>query len=92
MHGYTCTYQDVVWSKNKDTVFKNNRPHNVFRFRTQQIYNPRVPYTILCCLFLLLLQFSLKTAGLYKATISDDRGKDMSQIDISGKGKHIFLT
>ncbi|XP_030270887.1 myomesin-2 isoform X1 [Sparus aurata] len=29
--------------------------------------------------------FSLKTAGLYKATISDDRGKDMSQIDISGK-------
>uniref|UniRef100_A0A671Y3Z6 Myomesin 2 n=1 Tax=Sparus aurata TaxID=8175 RepID=A0A671Y3Z6_SPAAU len=35
---------------------------------------------------LFLLQFSLKTAGLYKATISDDRGKDMSQIDISGKG------
>ncbi|XP_065809214.1 M-protein, striated muscle isoform X3 [Labrus bergylta] len=29
--------------------------------------------------------FSLKTAGIYKATISDDRGKDMSQIDISGK-------
>lgn len=41
---------------------------------------------------LFLLQFSLKTAGLYKATISDDRGKDMSQIDISGKGKHIFHT
>ncbi|XP_068173669.1 myomesin-2 isoform X2 [Antennarius striatus] len=29
--------------------------------------------------------FSLKTTGIYKATISDDRGKDMSQIDISGK-------
>uniref|UniRef100_A0A8D2ZP85 Myomesin-2-like n=1 Tax=Scophthalmus maximus TaxID=52904 RepID=A0A8D2ZP85_SCOMX len=29
--------------------------------------------------------FSLKTTGVYKATISDDRGKDMSQIDISGK-------
>ncbi|XP_076003092.1 M-protein, striated muscle [Genypterus blacodes] len=29
--------------------------------------------------------FSMKTAGIYKATISDDRGKDMSQIDISGK-------
>ncbi|KAM3877509.1 myomesin-2 [Diretmus argenteus] len=29
--------------------------------------------------------FSLKTAGVYKATISDDRGKDMSQVDISGK-------
>ncbi|KAG7482100.1 hypothetical protein JOB18_013030 [Solea senegalensis] len=29
--------------------------------------------------------FSRKTAGVYKATISDDRGKDMSQIDISGK-------
>lgn len=37
-------------------------------------------------------QFSLKTAGIYRATISDDRGKDMSQIDISGKGKHIFCT
>ena len=35
-----------------------------------------------------LLQFSLKTAGVYKATISDERGKDMSQIDISGQGKH----
>uniref|UniRef100_A0A3P8P4C2 Myomesin 2a n=1 Tax=Astatotilapia calliptera TaxID=8154 RepID=A0A3P8P4C2_ASTCA len=30
-------------------------------------------------------EFSLKTAGIYKATISDDRGKDMSQINISGK-------
>lgn len=29
--------------------------------------------------------FSLKTTGIYKATISDDRGKDMSQIDVSGK-------
>uniref|UniRef100_A0A8C6KQ71 Myomesin 2 n=1 Tax=Nothobranchius furzeri TaxID=105023 RepID=A0A8C6KQ71_NOTFU len=28
-----------------------------------------------------LPQFSLKTTGVYKATISDDRGKDMSQID-----------
>uniref|UniRef100_A0A7N6AJT3 Myomesin 2a n=1 Tax=Anabas testudineus TaxID=64144 RepID=A0A7N6AJT3_ANATE len=35
-------------------------------------------------------QFSLKTAGIYKATISDDRGKDMSQIDISGKDNTIF--
>ncbi|XP_054892557.1 myomesin-2 [Poeciliopsis prolifica] len=30
-------------------------------------------------------EFSMKTTGVYKATISDDRGKDMSQIDISGK-------
>uniref|UniRef100_A0A8C8DH75 Myomesin 2 n=1 Tax=Oryzias sinensis TaxID=183150 RepID=A0A8C8DH75_9TELE len=30
-------------------------------------------------------EFSQKTTGVYKATISDDRGKDMSQIDISGK-------
>ncbi|XP_072236495.1 myomesin-2 [Leuresthes tenuis] len=29
--------------------------------------------------------FSLKTTGVYRATISDDRGKDMSQIDVSGK-------
>ncbi|KAJ3594005.1 hypothetical protein NHX12_006337, partial [Muraenolepis orangiensis] len=29
--------------------------------------------------------FSSKTVGVYKATISDDRGKDMSQVDISGK-------
>ncbi len=41
---------------------------------------------------LLLPQFSLKTTGVYKATISDDRGKDMSQIDISGKGKHTSLS
>uniref|UniRef100_A0A8C6KLZ1 Myomesin 2 n=1 Tax=Nothobranchius furzeri TaxID=105023 RepID=A0A8C6KLZ1_NOTFU len=27
-------------------------------------------------------EFSLKTTGVYKATISDDRGKDMSQIDV----------
>uniref|UniRef100_A0A8C5FZS8 Myomesin-2-like n=1 Tax=Gouania willdenowi TaxID=441366 RepID=A0A8C5FZS8_GOUWI len=30
-------------------------------------------------------QFSLETTGIYKATISDDRGKDMSQINVSGK-------
>ncbi|XP_070411037.1 myomesin-2 [Nothobranchius furzeri] len=30
-------------------------------------------------------EFSLKTTGVYKATISDDRGKDMSQIDVKGK-------
>uniref|UniRef100_A0A3P8W2B0 Myomesin-2 n=1 Tax=Cynoglossus semilaevis TaxID=244447 RepID=A0A3P8W2B0_CYNSE len=35
--------------------------------------------------------FSLKTAGIYKATISDDRGTDMSQIDISGKGKFSLI-
>ncbi|KAM6977906.1 myomesin-2 [Aplochiton taeniatus] len=29
--------------------------------------------------------FSKKSTGVYKATISDDRGKDMSQIDISGE-------
>lgn len=34
---------------------------------------------------LTIREFSLKTAGIYKATISDDRGKDMSQINISGK-------
>lgn len=43
------------------------------------------------CDFLFLLQFSQKTTGIYKATISDDRGKDMSQIDISGKGMNAFL-
>ncbi|XP_017549578.1 myomesin-2 [Pygocentrus nattereri] len=29
--------------------------------------------------------FSKKSVGLYKATISDDRGQDVSQVDISGK-------
>ncbi|XP_018604826.2 myomesin-2 isoform X2 [Scleropages formosus] len=29
--------------------------------------------------------FSKKHQGIYKATISDDRGKDVSQVDISGK-------
>uniref|UniRef100_A0A8D3DY33 Myomesin-2-like n=1 Tax=Scophthalmus maximus TaxID=52904 RepID=A0A8D3DY33_SCOMX len=38
-----------------------------------------------CKLPIKLVIFSLKTTGVYKATISDDRGKDMSQIDISGK-------
>uniref|UniRef100_A0A665UY31 Myomesin-2-like n=1 Tax=Echeneis naucrates TaxID=173247 RepID=A0A665UY31_ECHNA len=40
--------------------------------------------------FSILFQFSLKTAGVYKATISDDRGKDMSQIDISGKAELVI--
>uniref|UniRef100_A0A8B9JN22 Myomesin 2 n=1 Tax=Astyanax mexicanus TaxID=7994 RepID=A0A8B9JN22_ASTMX len=34
---------------------------------------------------LLLSQFSKKDVGVYKATISDDRGQDVSQVDISGK-------
>ena len=38
-------------------------------------------------IYLIPWQFSRQTAGVYKATISDDRGKDMSQVDISGKGK-----
>uniref|UniRef100_A0AAQ5X6G3 Myomesin 2a n=1 Tax=Amphiprion ocellaris TaxID=80972 RepID=A0AAQ5X6G3_AMPOC len=62
--------------KNKDTLFKNNTSPCV---HIQEICVPCVP--------LFLLQFSLKTTGVYKATISDDRGKDMSQIDISGKSK-----
>uniref|UniRef100_A0A8C1SGX5 Myomesin 2 n=1 Tax=Cyprinus carpio TaxID=7962 RepID=A0A8C1SGX5_CYPCA len=32
-----------------------------------------------------LTNFSKKDVGLYKATITDDRGQDVSQIDISGK-------
>ncbi|XP_051507446.1 myomesin-2-like isoform X1 [Myxocyprinus asiaticus] len=32
-----------------------------------------------------LTQFSKKDVGKYKATITDDRGQDVSQIDISGK-------
>uniref|UniRef100_A0A3Q2UMK4 Myomesin 2 n=1 Tax=Fundulus heteroclitus TaxID=8078 RepID=A0A3Q2UMK4_FUNHE len=36
-------------------------------------------------------EFSMKTTGVYKATISDDRGKDMSQIDVSGKGMEILV-
>uniref|UniRef100_A0AAY4E1F7 Myomesin 2a n=1 Tax=Denticeps clupeoides TaxID=299321 RepID=A0AAY4E1F7_9TELE len=31
--------------------------------------------------------FSKKDVGAYKATISDDRGKDVSQINVSGEGK-----
>uniref|UniRef100_A0A8C9WD81 Myomesin 2 n=1 Tax=Scleropages formosus TaxID=113540 RepID=A0A8C9WD81_SCLFO len=37
-----------------------------------------------------LLQFSKKHQGIYKATISDDRGKDVSQVDISGKVPHLW--
>uniref|UniRef100_A0A671PB09 Myomesin-2-like n=1 Tax=Sinocyclocheilus anshuiensis TaxID=1608454 RepID=A0A671PB09_9TELE len=32
-----------------------------------------------------LTNFSKKDVGLYKATITDDRGQDVSQIDVSGK-------
>lgn len=32
-----------------------------------------------------LTDFSRKDVGLYKATITDDRGQDVSQIDVSGK-------
>ncbi|XP_072533709.1 myomesin-2 [Salminus brasiliensis] len=34
---------------------------------------------------LLLSQFSKKDVGVYKATISDDRGQDVSQVDVSGQ-------
>lgn len=34
---------------------------------------------------LLLSQFAKKDVGVYKATISDDRGQDVSQVDISGQ-------
>lgn len=30
--------------------------------------------------------------GLYKATITDDRGQDVSQIDVSGKGNISVLS
>lgn len=33
-----------------------------------------------------LFQFSRKDHGVYKAVLSDDRGKDSSVIDISGQG------
>ncbi|XP_059422778.1 myomesin-2 [Carassius carassius] len=32
-----------------------------------------------------LINFSKRDVGLYKATITDDRGQDVSQIDVSGK-------
>uniref|UniRef100_A0AAQ5XNH5 Myomesin 2a n=1 Tax=Amphiprion ocellaris TaxID=80972 RepID=A0AAQ5XNH5_AMPOC len=66
----------LICKVNTDTLFKNNTSPCV---HIQEICVPCVP--------LFLLQFSLKTTGVYKATISDDRGKDMSQIDISGKSK-----
>lgn len=34
----------------------------------------------------LLFQFSRKDQGVYKAVLSDERGKDTSVIDISGQG------
>lgn len=32
------------------------------------------------------LQLSRKDEGVYKATLSDDRGHDVSSLDLSGKG------
>lgn len=34
----------------------------------------------------MLPQFSRKDQGIYKAVLSDDRGKDTSTFDISGQG------
>lgn len=34
----------------------------------------------------MLLQFSRKDQGVYKAVLSDDKGKDTSVLDISGQG------
>uniref|UniRef100_A0A8C8FFY4 Myomesin 2a n=1 Tax=Oncorhynchus tshawytscha TaxID=74940 RepID=A0A8C8FFY4_ONCTS len=34
--------------------------------------------------------FSKASTGIYKATISDNRGKDQSQIEISGHGKYYY--
>lgn len=36
--------------------------------------------------FFFSCQFSRKDQGVYKAVLGDDRGKDTSVIDISGKG------
>lgn len=41
---------------------------------------------ILNNLFLYIEQFSRKDQGIYKAVLGDDRGKDTSVFDISGKG------
>lgn len=72
-----------LWgSRNKVTWFKNTSYPEFIKpvFPTSSSLFHMFPH--------LFLQFSLKTTGIYKATISDDRGKDMSQIDVSGKGKH----
>uniref|UniRef100_A0AAR2KLX0 Myomesin 2a n=1 Tax=Pygocentrus nattereri TaxID=42514 RepID=A0AAR2KLX0_PYGNA len=77
LHWHQCKLKEVANLK-KESVF------HWFKDDVEVI--PEVPADLssgVCKLPLSL--FSKKSVGLYKATISDDRGQDVSQVDISGK-------
>ncbi|KAG7270925.1 hypothetical protein CRUP_025676 [Coryphaenoides rupestris] len=74
---YTCQITDGGGKGQSSLVLIGDGPH-FSEFLSVQVGED--------CSVTLVCKFSRQTAGVYKATISDDRGKDMSQIDISGKG------
>ncbi|KTG44098.1 hypothetical protein cypCar_00008032 [Cyprinus carpio] len=69
------------------TLVANLKKDSVFQWYKDDVeVIPEVPADLSSgvCKFP-LTNFSKKDVGLYKATITDDRGQDVSQIDISGK-------
>ncbi len=62
------------------------------RFRDQTLGSINATFSLLCfyCNYFLFQQFSRKDQGIYKAVLSDDRGKDTSVYDISGKGNDMY--
>ncbi|TRY90326.1 hypothetical protein DNTS_018623, partial [Danionella cerebrum] len=69
------------------TLVANLKKESVFQWYKDDVeVIPEVPADLTSgvCKFP-VTNFSKKDVGLYKATITDDRGQDVSQIDISGK-------
>lgn len=60
--------------------------HIILHKRAAHRKHARVACISKHCVLNFCPQFSKKDVGVYKATISDDRGQDESQVDISGKG------
>uniref|UniRef100_A0AAY4E0F1 Myomesin 2a n=1 Tax=Denticeps clupeoides TaxID=299321 RepID=A0AAY4E0F1_9TELE len=79
VHGALCLITQVANLK-KESVFH--------WFKDDAEVVPDVPADLTSGVCRLPLpMFSKKDVGAYKATISDDRGKDVSQINVSGEGK-----
>uniref|UniRef100_A0AAY4E173 Myomesin 2a n=1 Tax=Denticeps clupeoides TaxID=299321 RepID=A0AAY4E173_9TELE len=78
VHGALCLITQVANLK-KESVFH--------WFKDDAEVVPDVPADLTSGVCRLPLpMFSKKDVGAYKATISDDRGKDVSQINVSGEG------
>uniref|UniRef100_A0A672TB93 Myomesin-2-like n=1 Tax=Sinocyclocheilus grahami TaxID=75366 RepID=A0A672TB93_SINGR len=80
-------YQRREYIRVKEGTVANLKKDSVFQWYKDDVeVIPEVPADLSSgvCKFP-LTNFSKKDVGLYKATITDDRGQDVSQIDVSGK-------